>query len=383
MGAVYRATDTKLHREVAIKILPPAFSRDTARMQRFEREARVLASLNHPNIAAIYGIEQAGIGQGAIVMELVEGENPKGPVPLETALSYARQIADALEYAHERGIVHRDLKPANIKVTPDGAIKLLDFGLAKASEPGVTASGGESPTVSPTLSLEMTQAGMVLGTAAYMAPEQAAGKPVDRRADIWAFGVVLYELLTGDRLFAGETTAHTIAEVLRKEIDVSRVPARFRRLLRACLERDPRLRLQSIGDMRLLLEETEPETPARSAGSVKRPWLPWAAAVLGLAAGFGAAALWLRPRPLEAVTVRFPLVLPEGVIEPGAPAAVQATPSPDGRFVAFAGNSGSKNALWVRPLASPSAHQLEKTEGANFPFWTPTGNPSPFSPKTN
>ena len=188
MGAVYRATDTRLNRDVAIKVLPPVFAEDAARMARFEREAQVLASLNHPNIAAIYGIEQ-----GALVMELVQGENLKGPVPVETAVNYARQIAAGLEAAHEKGIVHRDLKPANIKVTPEGAVKLLDFGLAKANEESAAAAGA-SPTNSPTLSLSMTQAGMILGTAAYMSPEQARGKPVDKRADIWAFGVVQQRL---------------------------------------------------------------------------------------------------------------------------------------------------------------------------------------------
>jgi serine/threonine-protein kinase len=187
MGAVYRATDTKLNRDVAIKILPPAFADDTARMARFEREAQVLASLNHPNIASIYGIEH-----GALVMELVEGADLAGPVPVETAIDHAKQIAAGLEAAHEKGIVHRDLKPANIKVTPQGAIKLLDFGLAKATD----SNPAQTSTMSPTVSLAMTQAGVILGTAAYMSPEQARGKPVDQRADIWAFGVVLYELLT-------------------------------------------------------------------------------------------------------------------------------------------------------------------------------------------
>ncbi len=194
MGAVYRATDTKLNRDVAIKVLPPTFADDAARMTRFEHEAQVLASLNHPNIAAIYGVEQ-----GAIVMELIEGEELKGPLPIDTVIDYPRQIAVGLEAAHEKGIVHRDLKPANIKVTNDGQIKLLDFGLAKAREQN-SSSSSASPTMSPTLSLGMTQAGVILGTAAYMSPEQARGKPVDRRADIWAYGVILYELLTGQNL---------------------------------------------------------------------------------------------------------------------------------------------------------------------------------------
>src|SRR4051794_37783255 len=211
MGAVYRATDTKLNREVAIKVLPAAFAEDGPRMQRFEREAQVLAVLNHPNVAAIYGIEQ-----GAIVMELVEGLELAGPLPVPTVIDYARQIAAGLESAHEKGIVHRDLKPANIKITKDGVVKLLDFGLAKAAE-GSTSSG-MSPTISPTLSLAMTQAGMILGPAAYMSPEQARGKTVDRRADIWAFGIVVYEMLTGRHPYGtGETVTDTLAAIVLKE----------------------------------------------------------------------------------------------------------------------------------------------------------------------
>jgi len=236
MGAVYRATDTKLHRDVAIKVLPPAFAADPDRMARFEREAQVLASLNHPHIAAIYGIEES-----AIVMELVEGEDLQTPLPLETALDYARQIADALEAAHERGIIHRDLKPANIKVTPSGVVKVLDFGLATAPE---AASGRGSASLSPTMTFRATQTGMIMGTAGYMAPEQAAGKPVDRRADIWSFGVVLYEMLSGARLFDGETVAHTMAHVLTKEIDLTTIDPAICPLLRRCLHGWPRRRQQ-------------------------------------------------------------------------------------------------------------------------------------------
>jgi len=253
MGAVYRATDTKLNRDVAIKVLPPALAEDAARMQRFEREAQMLASLNHPNIAAIYGVEQ-----GAIVMELIEGEELKGPLPIDTVISYARQLSAALEAAHEKGIIHRDLKPANIKVTLDGVLKVLDFGLAKATESGDAATS-VSPTMSPTLSLAMTQAGMILGTAAYMAPEQARGKTVDKRADIWAFGVVLYEALTGKPLFAGgDTLTDTIAAVVTREPDWSALPAEtpphLRRLLERCLRKDPKQRLRDIGDARIALE---------------------------------------------------------------------------------------------------------------------------------
>src|SRR5215471_3697410 len=254
MGEVWRATDTKLNRDVAIKVLPPAFAEDAARMQRFEREAQVLASLNHPNIAAIYGIEQ-----GAIVMELVEGDDLGGSLPVDTVIAYAKQIAAGLEAAHERGIIHRDLKPANIKVTHDGVVKILDFGLAKATE---NSSAPGSNTQSPTMSLAMTQAGMILGTAAYMSPEQAKGKPVDRRADIWAYGVILYELLTGRSLYgAEETVTETLAAVVLREPDFNALPAattaRLRRLIERCLRKDPKQRLRDIGEARILLDEPE------------------------------------------------------------------------------------------------------------------------------
>ncbi len=247
MGEVYRATDSKLGREVAIKVLPAAFADDPDRMARFQREAQVLASLNHPNIAAIYGIEDR-----AIVMELVEGEILHGPLPLDTALNYAGQIADALEAAHEKGITHRDLKPANIKITPQGVVKVLDFGLAKIAEPAA-ASG--HPMSSPTLTMRASETGMILGTAAYMAPEQARGQAVDKRADIWAFGVVLWEMLTGKRMFSGETISDVLAGVLTKAPDLDTVPVQVRRLLAACLEKDPRKRLRDIAVWRVLLEE--------------------------------------------------------------------------------------------------------------------------------
>src|SRR6266851_3169732 len=216
MGEVYRARDTKLDREIAIKVLPSAPARDPERLARFEREAKVLASLNHPNIAQIYGIEESSTGR-ALVMELVPGQTLKGPLPLEEALRIAGQIADALEAAHEKGITHRDLKPANIMITPAGVIKVLDFGLAAVTQPPAAIEG--DPTNSPTLTMRATQAGMIMGTAAYMSPEQASGKPVDKRADIWTFGVVLWEMLTGKRLFDGETISHVLADVLRGPID--------------------------------------------------------------------------------------------------------------------------------------------------------------------
>src|SRR5271169_4627637 len=242
MGEVYRAKDTRLDRLVAIKILPDALAQDPERLARFEREAKVLASLNHPNIAQIYGIEDR-----ALVMELVPGESIKGPLPVETALNYARQIADALEAAHDKGIVHRDLKPANIMITPAGVVKVLDFGLAAVAQ----SSDPSNPANSPTLTISPTRAGMILGTAAYMSPEQARGKTVDKRADVWAFGVVLHEMLTGRQAFRGETITDVLAAVVAEEPDLTKVPAKARRLLEACLRKEVKQRLQAIGDWRL------------------------------------------------------------------------------------------------------------------------------------
>ena len=301
MGAVYRAADTKLNRDVAIKVLPEAVAQDSSRMRRFEREAQVLASLNHPNIAAIYGIEQA-----AIVMELVEGQSPVGPLPASTVIDYARQIASGLEAAHEKGIVHRDLKPANIKVTPEGVVKLLDFGLAKAAEEGPSGAPGVSPTVFPTISLEATQAGMILGTAAYMSPEQARGKPVDRRADIWAFGIILYELLTGRHpLGLTENLPDILAAVILSEPDLSALapdtPPHLRRLIERCLRKDPKQRLRDIGDARLALEE--PDAAAPAAIQRKRNWRPLA--YVAVAALLCAAAYLAGSRANSAPTPRF------------------------------------------------------------------------------
>src|ERR1700732_3409469 len=257
MGEVYRARDTKLDRDVAIKMLPAAFAQDPERLARFEREAKVLASLNHPNIAQIYGVEER-----ALVMELVEGETLKGPLPVETALNYARQIADALEAAHEKGITHRDLKPANVKITPEGTVKVLDFGLATAAQASTAA---DNPSISPTLTLDYaaTRTGMILGTAAYMSPEQAVGKPVDRRGDIWSFGVVLFEMLTGRRLFDGETISHVLADVIKGDIDLGKLPSStphaIRDLLKRCLDRDLKNRLQWIGEARVVIDHSGKE----------------------------------------------------------------------------------------------------------------------------
>ena len=295
MGEVYRAEDTKLGREVAIKVLPEAVVADPERLARFEREAKVLASLNHPNIAGIHQIEEVE-GQQLLVMELVEGADltehiAQGPIPLERALPIALQIAEALEAADGGGIVHRDLKPANVKVTQDGKVKVLDFGLAKALDSGVGPDGSDSISLSPTLTAQMTQAGVLLGTAAYMSPEQARGETVDRRSDVWAFGIVLMEMLTGERVYAGRTVSDTLAGVLAREPSWENLPAELppsiRQLLERCLEKEARDRLQAIGEARLVIERylkdpgakqesrsssAQEEVPARS------PRLPWALA---------------------------------------------------------------------------------------------------------
>jgi serine/threonine protein kinase len=289
MGEVYRARDMKLGRNVAIKVMRRAFANSAARIDRFNREARVLASLNHPNIAVIYGQEDR-----ALVMELVEGPTLEekirdGPTPLGEALQIARQIADALEYAHERGVIHRDLKPANIKLTADGTVKVLDFGLAKLRGNPLSRSGD---SVSPTLTMGPTKIGMLLGTVTYMAPEQARGKDVDKRADIWAFGVVLYELLTGTRLFGGETVSDTLAAVLTRDPCLDQVPAPARKLLRRCLDKDPKQRLRDIGEARFLMEEDSAEVPVTPR---RRSWLRWAMAGITLAAfAVMCTLLWLR-----------------------------------------------------------------------------------------
>src|SRR5215467_4882465 len=272
MGEVYRARDTKLNRDVALKILPDAFTFDGDRIARFRREAQVLASLNHPNIAAIHGFEDSGTTH-ALVLELVEGPTladriARGPIPLDEALPIARQIAEALEAAHEQGIIHRDLKPANIKLRADGTVKVLDFGLAKLADPALaTVGAAPNVTASPTITTPalMTGVGMILGTAAYMSPEQAKGRPADKRSDVWAFGCVLYEMLTGRRLFQGDDVADVMARVIKSDTDWSvlppSVPPHIRRLLRRCLQKDPQRRLPYIGAARLELVEREADAP--------------------------------------------------------------------------------------------------------------------------
>jgi eukaryotic-like serine/threonine-protein kinase len=388
MGEVYRATDTKLGRDVAVKVLPATVAADPGRLLRFEREARVLASLNHPGIAHLYGFETAAAADGApvhvLVMELVEGEDlaerlRRGRVPVDEALAIATQVAEALEEAHEKGIVHRDLKPANVKVTPEGKVKVLDFGLAKAwtGDPGSASSSHLAH--SPTLTEQATVPGLVLGTAAYMAPEQARGRPVDKRADIWAFGVLLFEMLAGRRVFEGESVSDVLAGVLAREIDWGALPPAtppaVRRLLGRCLERDPRRRLRDIGDARHELLEpgtaadtsvTEAAaTAAAPAGTLRRTALLVAGAALATAVlTLGVAGWWLVPAPAG----------PTVFAVPGPPGTRlhQVVVSPDGRSLAFASESLSgESHLFVRRLDRRDARRLEGTTGAREPFWSP------------
>ncbi len=402
MGEVYRATDTKLGRDVALKVLPHQFAADAQRMQRFQREAQVLASLNHPNIAAIYGLEEARSGTGlqpvqpgaqaaslrhfALAMELVQGPTlaeriARGAMGLEEALPIARQMAEALEYAHEHGVIHRDLKPANIKLTQDGHVKILDFGLAKALTEEAPAYDIHS---SPTLSIAATSAGLILGTAAYMSPEQARGKPVDKRADIWSFGVVLYEMLTGRPMFTGETATDVLAAVVRAEPDWGAMPAELprgiRELLRRCLTRDEKRRLRDIGEARILLDakwppadgppEAAPPVAARKGGGLV--WKVTAAVLLVGVLGLAAAvtSYWRAARDVQ--TLRANILPPEGTaFGVGGGAGGPVVVSPDGKRLAFVGTGGGKRMLWVRELSSMKAQMLSGTEEAAHPFWSP------------
>ena len=376
MGAVYRATDTKLNRDVAIKVLPAALANDADYVARFLREAQVLATLNHPNIAAIFGREDH-----AIVMELVEGPMlseriAAGPLPINEALVIARQIADALEAAHEKGIVHRDLKPGNVKITPDGLVKVLDFGLAKTSE--VTSS--DNPASSPTLTIRATQAGFIMGTAAYMSPEQAAGKPVDKRADIWSFGVVLWEMLTGRQLFGGETISHTLAHVLTAPIDFNSVPAPtpppIRELLRRCLDRDVKMRLRDIGEARVAIQRylANPagvgaiEPAARL--SPRRNLFAWASGALTIALVATGALLWRATQHPEHSLIRLRMNL-----GPDAEAGTATTVvlSPDGTRIVFPVRTNGAPRLATRTLDRAEAAPMSGTENSHSPFFSPDG----------
>ncbi|MEE4273241.1 MAG: protein kinase [Thermoanaerobaculales bacterium] len=432
MGEVWRAEDTKLGRDVALKVLPTTVAEDAEKTARFEREAKVLASLNHPNIAHLYGLETIpichperveGSGEGRsgvhrsppsqpsgdpstrsaesiaqgdtgettfLVMELVDGEDlseriARGPIPVDEAVPIALQIAAALEAAHEAGIVHRDLKPANIKLRPDGTVKVLDFGLAKAWE---TDGADASLSLSPTMTQHATAAGVILGTAAYMSPEQAAGTQADRRADIWAFGVVLWEMLTGHKLFDGETVSHVLASVLKDEVDLEElpedIPPRIRELVGRCLVRDPRQRLQAIGDARIQLEEIErdpgalfPSQPSGGKRNVEaempRVVLPWV--VAAVATALLLVSLWfaVRPTPDERTVLRAEISPPEETVfwlQAIAPGAAQV--SPDGSKIVFAAvDSDGERLLWIRRIRDSVARPLPGTDGAAYPFWAP------------
>jgi eukaryotic-like serine/threonine-protein kinase len=380
MGVVWKAVDTTLDREVAVKILPESLAADTERLQRFEREAKVLASLNHPNVATVHGFHDAD-GVRFLVMELVSGETleerlKRGRMAADEALPIARKIVEGIEYAHERGIVHRDLKPANIKLTADGGVKVLDFGLAKAIAGDASSSGPTStPTVMPTLTSMGTVAGMILGTAAYMSPEQARGGTIDRRADIWAFGAVLFEMLTGRRAFEGDTVSDTLASVLRApmewELLSAGTPPSVVRLLKRCLERDPKKRLRDIGEARIALDTagSEPEVDARGQVPVPVPArLPWALFAAAAIAAIVMGGLIATRKPPEARVVRF-------TVEPGDKLTRIDWPrlSPDGRLLAFQGyDVAGKVAIWVRPVDSLTPYPLAGTEGmTGRPFWSP------------
>ncbi|MCL4522996.1 MAG: protein kinase [Acidobacteria bacterium] len=402
MGEVYLAEDTKLGRQVALKVIPPAFAQDAHRMARFQREAQVLASLNHPNIATIHGLEDDGTVR-ALVMELVEGPTlaekivgaqhaapAQTGMPLDEALPIAKQIAEGLEYAHERGVIHRDLKPANVKITHDGKVKILDFGLAKALSDD---SSVQDEAFSPTLSAVASKTGIILGTAAYMSPEQAKGKPVDRRADIWSFGVLLYEMLTGQRLYTGETASETLAHVITKDpaLDVLPVgtPRRIRRLLARCLTRDPKARLQAIGEARIAIEQViaqpaeeiaGPEASGLAAQSAPPApaWqraLPWAVAILAVVTA--ALSSWAPWRPAPALV---PTPAIRMSVEMGAPASLvvdrgpSVVLSPDGtRLALVAQDAKLQRQIYVRNIDQLQATPLAGTDGARDPFFSPDG----------
>jgi eukaryotic-like serine/threonine-protein kinase len=399
MGEVYRARDPRLARDVALKVLPEIFAADPERLARFQREAQVLAALKHSNIGAIYGLEEssdAGAMVRALVLELIEGETladriARGAIPVDEALPVARQIADALETAHERGVIHRDLKPANIKTSPDGVVKVLDFGLAKLTEAGGAAGASEARgagnahlSMSPTItSPAATGLGVILGTAAYMAPEQAKGRPADKRSDIWAFGCVLFEMLTGKRAFEADDISDTLALVLKGEPDWNALPAdlskSIRTLIRACLEKDRRQRIGDISSALFVLTHQADLTPPVVAPVQqpitvpRRPVWRRITVVVGLAlaiAALSGAGVWLATRPEAPAAARFFVSPPENVtVVTGGRPATSAVISPDGRMLAFTARDGAgKVTLWVRPIDSLTAQPLAGTDNAQGPF---------------
>jgi len=387
MGEVYRAHDSRLNRDVALKVLPEAFARDSERMARFEREAKVLASLNHPNIAAIYGLEESGLIR-ALVMELVEGPTLAerirgGPVPVDETLPIARQVADAVEYAHDHNVIHRDLKPANIKVTAEGMVKVLDFGLAKALADDPTDGDMSN---SPTLSMAATRQGVILGTAAYMSPEQAKGKTADRRADVWAFGVVLYEMLVGKQLYSGETIPETLASVMKEVPALEKLPSNtppaIRNLLSRCLEKTVRRRVQHIGEVRIALEDVlsgaapgaaEPAAPSAPARA-GRERLVWAAAValfVLTTAAFAIGFILRAPKPSQQTRLNAEIGADASLNTANGAAAIV---SPDGARLAFvATGAGQRRRIYVRSLDQLQATALSGTENAVDPFFSPDG----------
>ena len=387
MGQVYQATDTKLNRQVALKILPEAFATDPDRLARFQREAQVLASLNHPNIAQIHGIEESDDTR-ALVLELVEGPTladriSKGPIPVDEALPIAKQIAEALEAAHEAGVIHRDLKPANIKVREDGTVKVLDFGLAKALD---TTPQGD-PSLSPTLTAAATQMGVIMGTAAYMSPEQARGKTVDKRADVWAFGVVLYEMLTGIRPFVGDDVSKTLAHVIAINPDWSVLPQDLppvvSSFLRGCLEKDPRERVRDIGDVRLAMKGTFETGVAAVSEPIPSPTLsiwqrPIAITAIALATlALGGLTVWTAMRPEPRDVIRFAIVPPETLPLRFERQRQDLMISRDGTQIIYHAHHGNVLAggsqLTLRPIDQLAAVSLRGTEGAFAPFVSPNG----------
>ena len=382
MGEVWEATDTKLNRQVALKILPDAFAADPDRLARFQREAQVLASLNHPGIAAIYGIEEADDTR-ALVLELVEGPTladriAQGPIPLDEALPIAKQIAEALEAAHEAGVIHRDLKPANIKVRDDGTVKVLDFGLAKALE----GDAGGDPSQSPILTAAATKSGVIMGTAAYMSPEQASGETADTRSDMWSFGVVLFEMLTGQPLFTGKTVSHVLAKVLERDLDFTALPtstpAPLRRLLRRCLERERKRRLRDVGEALGHLEEAattpagDPSVAAAAAPVAQsagwRRAIPLAVGMLLIGSLMTGLAVWMLAQPAPLPTTRFSVVMPPDQQLTNS-ARHQVAVSPAGTHLAYVANGQ----LYLRAMDQLEATPLRGTEGGLGPFFSPDG----------
>ena len=380
MGEVYRARDRQLQREVALKLLPEAFASDPDRLARFEREAQILASLNHSNIAQIYGLEGAGASR-CIVMELVDGATLQerlrhGPIALEESLAIAVQVAEALEAAHARGVVHRDLKPANVKITSAGKVKVLDFGLSKAMDCELAPDFSQSPTL-----LSGTVAGVIMGTAAYMSPEQAKGKKADTRSDIWAFGVVLYEMLTGTPAFEGETLVEILGGVMKAEPDWTALPPAtppaVRSVLRRCLQKDRDRRFRDIADVKIQIEDALSEPPRSVMAPTVRgryypAWVVAAGLLVAVAALAIPAVVHLRETPPQDAVIRSTILAPENTTLDFTNGVGLPAPSPDGRRIVFGARGGDgKQSLWVRSLDGLTAQPLAGTEGATFPFWSP------------